>query len=118
MNTRTLLLAASAIAALCSTPAFAEQYQGVLVPSSQFSRAEVHAQAIAAAREGDIYAESASAGLHPSVVATTDRARVRGEARAIANAKNQNLDSKAFFNSVVPSQYRQNIVSSPEQAAL
>ena len=95
------ILAAAALTILAATGVQAETYDGVLTTQGALNRADVSTQAVAAARAGDLYAESANAGAQPVLSASTDRARVQAEAVAVAHAPNQNLDRKAFVNSTV-----------------
>lgn len=83
----------------------AETYEGVHPLTTASSRADVQAEAVAAAHSPNPYAEGASA-VEPSVVtASTDRAKVQAEAVAAAHAPNQNLRREAFPGSVIPPQY-------------
>ncbi len=99
------IIAAAALAVLAAAGAQAETYDGVLTVHSAQSRSEVGAQAVAAARAGNIYADGANAGLQPVFGGAANRAVVRSEAVAAAHAPNQNLDRKAFVNSTVPAAY-------------
>lgn len=99
-------IAAAALTLLAAAGAHAETYQGVLAPVSANSRAQVNVEAVAAAQNGNLFGEAASAGVTPALTAVADRGAVHAEAVATAHAPNQNLDRKAFVNSVVPSQYK------------
>ena len=99
------IIAAAALAVLAAAGAQAETYDGVLTVHSTQSRADVNAQAVAAARAGNIYADGANAGLQPVFNGAASRNAVRTEAVAAAHAPNQNLDRKAFVNSTIPSAY-------------
>ena len=99
------LIAAAALSILAAAGAHAETYEGVHAPVSANSRAQVGAEAVAAAQNGNLFGEGASAGVTPVLTAAADPSVVRAEAVAAAHAPNQNLDRKAFVNSVVPSQY-------------
>jgi len=101
------LLSAIALAVIAASgAAHAETYQGVTAVSSQQSREAVNGQAIVAARSGNIYGDAAGEGVTQLSGRSTDRAGVRAEAVETAQSANQNLDRKAFVNSVVPSQYK------------
>jgi len=112
------IIAAAALSILAAAGAQAETYEGVLAPVSALSRADVAAEAVAAAHGADPYAEGASAGVIAPLTASTDRARVRADAVAEAHAPNQNLDRKAFVNSEIPAAYSKPTVSFTRQAAL
>lgn len=114
------ILAAAALTILAATGVQAETYDGVLTTQGALNRADVSTQAVAAARAGDLYAESAHAGVQPVLSASTDRARVQAEAVAVAHAPNQNLDRKAFVNSSVPAAYTNGTlkIRNTRQAAL
>jgi hypothetical protein len=99
-------VAAAALSLLAAVGAQAETYQGVQAPVSANSRAEVNSQAVVAARSANPYAEGASSAVTPALTASADRATVQADAVATAHAPNQNLDRKAFVNSVVPAQYK------------
>ncbi|MDM0117418.1 alpha/beta hydrolase [Variovorax sp. J22R133] len=98
------LIAAAAVALFAVAGAQAETYDGVLTINSTRSRAEVNAEAVAAAHAPDAYAEGATAGV-AQVASTADRSAVRAQAVAAAHDPLQNLDRKAYVNSVIPSQY-------------
>ncbi len=100
------IIAAAALTLLAAAGAQAETYDGVHQSVSAASRADMNNQAVAAAHGANPYAEGSSAGPAPVVASTRDRAAVQAEAVATANEPNQNLDRKAFVNSVVPSQYK------------
>jgi hypothetical protein len=100
------ILAAAALTILAAAGAHAETYQGVQAPVSANSRADVNAQAEVAARSVNPYAEGSEAGTAPAMVSSVDRAAVQAQAVATAHEANQNLDRKAFVNSVVPEQYK------------
>lgn len=100
------IIAAAALAILAAAGAQAETYQGVQAPVSANSRADVDAQAVVAARSANPYAEGASSVVAPVLTASADRSVIRAEAVATAHEPNQNLDRKAFVNSVVPAQYK------------
>lgn len=101
------LLSAIALAVIAASgAAHAETYQGVATVSSQQSREAVNGQAVVAARSGNIYGDAAGEGVTQLSGRSTDRAGVRAEAVDTAQSANQNLDRKAFVNSVVPSQYK------------
>jgi len=100
------ILAAAALSLIAVAGAHAETYEGVHSVTSGYSRADVAPQAAAAAREGNIYADGATANLAPVVAGNTDRAVVRGEAVAAAHAPGQNLRRESFPGSVIPAQAR------------
>ena len=101
------IIAAAALSILAAAGAQAETYEGVQAPVSANSRAEVNAEAAVAARSANPYAEGATLGVAaPVLTASVDRSVVRAEAVATAHEPNQNLDRKAFVNSVVPAQYK------------
>ena len=105
MNT-SKILAAAALSLLAAAGAQAETYEGVQAPVSTYSRAEVNAQATEAARAANPYADGAVAGVAPVVASVRDRSAVAAEAVATAHDSTQNLDRKAFVNSVIPAQYK------------
>ncbi|MDM0077583.1 alpha/beta hydrolase [Variovorax sp. J2P1-59] len=100
------IIAAAALTILAAAGAQAETYEGVHAPVSANSRADVNAQAVVAARSENPYADAVSSRVAPALTASADRATVRAQAVATAHEANQNLDRKAFVNSVVPSQYK------------
>ena len=100
------IIAAAALSMLAAVGAQAETYEGVHQPVSAASRADMNAQAVVAARSANPYGEGYSAGVTPALGASIDRATIRAQAVARAHSPNQNLDSKAFVNSVVPAQYK------------
>ena len=95
-------IAATAVLALLAAAAQAETYDGVLTVQSTRSRADVAAEAVAAAHSPDPYADGAPA---PAFVSHLDRGTVHQQAVAKAHAPNQNLDPKAFEDSVIPPQF-------------
>ena len=99
------IIAAAALAILAAAGAQAETYDGVHALTSQRARAEVSSEAVVAAHSVNPYAEGVSSVPAPTLVASTDRARVRAEAVAAAHDPLQSLDRKAFVNSVIPAQY-------------
>jgi hypothetical protein len=100
------IIAAVALTILAAAGAQAETYQGVQQPVSANSRAQVNAEAEVAARSANPYAEGYGAAVAPVVAGNADRASVAAQAVAAAHEPNQNLDRKAFVNSVVPEQYK------------
>lgn len=109
-NLRALRFAALAsFAALSAAGAHAEAYQGVLQIASRAPRAEVQAQAVAAAHRPDPYAEGAGASIAQAVPGVLERAAVRAQAVATAHAPNQNLKREAFVGSTVPSSYAMSV---------
>ena len=99
------IIAAAALSLLAAMGAQAETYEGVHSPVSAASRTEVNSEAVTAARSANPYAEGALAQTTPTLATPASRATLRAEAYAVAHAPNQNLDRKAFVNSVVPQQY-------------
>lgn len=100
------IIAAAALTILAAAGAQAETYEGVHAPVSANSRDDVNAQAVAAARSENPYGDAASSRVAPAMTASVDRSTVNAQAVATAHEPNQNLDRKAFVNSVVPSQYK------------
>ena len=100
------IIAAAALTILAAAGAQAETYEGVHAPVSAKSRADVNTQAVAAARSENPYADAVSSRVAPALTASADRATIRAQAVATAHEANQNLDRKAFVNSVIPSQYK------------
>ncbi|MGO4393881.1 alpha/beta hydrolase [Variovorax sp. M-6] len=100
------IIAAAALSILAAAGAQAETYEGVQAPVSANSRADVNAQAVVAARSENPYADGVSSRVAPALTAPADRATIRAQAVATAHEPNQNLDRKAFVNSVVPAQYK------------
>ena len=96
-------VAALSFAALTGV-AQAEEYQGVLDFNGQLTRAEVQAQAVAAAHapDRDIPAHARSMGALQNARA---RAAMQAEAVAAAHDPRQSLEAGAFANSTVPSTY-------------
>ena len=82
-----LLLSTTALG-LFAASANAEQYQGVLRFQSTETRAEVKAEAVAAAHSPDPYREGAYADVAPALPHEADRAAVRTQAYAAARAGN------------------------------
>jgi len=105
MKTSTII-AAAALAIFAAAGAQAETYEGVHAPVSANSRANVNAQATDAAHSANPYAEGYAAGPAQILNSSVARDTVRAEAVATAHEPNQNLDRKAFVNSVVPAQYK------------
>lgn len=66
----------------------AETYDGVHPITSAASRADVRAEAVAAARSDNPYADGAAAGPASVVASSTSRAAVRAEAVAAAHTDN------------------------------
>ncbi|MBO9515951.1 MAG: alpha/beta hydrolase [Variovorax sp.] len=110
------LLAAAALSILAAAGAQAETYEGVHAPVSAASRADVQAQAVAAARAENPYGDAVSSRVAPALTASADRSTVRSQAVTTAHAANQNLKREAFVNSVVPSQFQGRTVT--QQAGL
>jgi hypothetical protein len=100
------ILAAAALSLLAVAGAHAETYEGVLKQTGTFTRADVNAQAVVAARSANPYATGAtSSRVAPVLTASVDRSTVRAEAYAKAHSPNQNVRIESFANSKVPSQY-------------
>lgn len=78
------ILTVAALASLSAVGASAEEYQGVLNFNSTASRAEISAQAVAAAHSPDPYREAAFAGVAPALVSPLDRTGVHAQAVAVA----------------------------------
>ncbi|MDH6170927.1 hypothetical protein M2282_006107 [Variovorax boronicumulans] len=95
----------SVLVALTAAQAHAEEYEGVLQTQSTLSRADVRAEAVAAAHSANPYSEGASSVVIAALPSPRDRAAAQSEARAVAHAPNQNLYVEAFANSRVPVQY-------------
>ena len=95
----TKIIAAASLALLGAAGAHAETYDGVLAVNSATPRAQVQAQAVQAARAGNVYGDAPVAA--PVVTAAT-RADVRSQAVAKAHAPNQNLVAGSFVDSQVP----------------
>ena len=111
------LIAAASLSLLAAAGAHAEIYDGVHALSSANSRAEVSAQAAAAARSANPYAEGYGNGV-TTIASARDRATVRAEAVAAAHAPNQNVRRESFAGSVIPSQFGGARASGTRQAAL
>ncbi len=106
MNTASKILSAAAVALFAVAGAHAEQYEGVLTVNSQRTRAEVQADAVAAAKAGaNLYGDSAQAGVTQVASGNVDRNAIRAQAVAASHDPTANLDRKAFVNSTIPSQY-------------
>lgn len=103
MNTKQRIAALSAIAFAMLGAAgavHAETYEGVHPITSSISRADVRAEAVAAARTDNPYADGASAGPAPVIASSTSRAAVRAE--AVAAAHNDNPYAEAASSGVAP----------------
>lgn len=118
MNTKQLIaISAAALAMLGTAGAHAETYEGVHALTSYASRADVQAEAVAAARAGNPYSDSAAEGT-VAVNSTLDRSAVREQAVAAAHNPLQSLDRRAFYRDQVPSAYNKPTVSFTRQAGL
>ncbi|KQW55837.1 hypothetical protein [Variovorax sp. Root411] len=118
MNTKQLIaVSAAALAMLGAAGAHAETYEGVHAATSVASRADVKAEAAAAARDGNAYSDSAAEGT-VAVNSTLDRSAVRDQAVAAAHNPLQSLDRRAFYRDEVPSAYKKPTVSFTRQAGL
>lgn len=114
------LLAISAVFAVLGTvagAAHAETYEGVHAITSAASRADVRAEAVAAARNGNAYSDAAAEGT-VAVTSTLDRQTVRDQAVAAAHNPVQSLDRRAFYRDEVPAAYKKPSVNSTRQAGL
>ena len=117
MNTASKIITAAAVALLAAAGAHAEEYQGVLTVNSQRSRAEVQADATAAAKAGvNLYGDAAQAGV-TQVAGNVDRNAIRAQAVAAAHDPTANLDRKAFVNSTIPAQYTNGSLAVRRQAS-
>jgi hypothetical protein len=118
MNTKQLIaISAAAFAMLGAAGAHAETYEGVHAITSSASRMDVQAEAVAAARAGNPYSDSAAEGTL-AVNSTLDRNAVRDQAVATAHDPLQSLDRRAFYRDQVPSAYSKPTVSFTRQAGL
>ncbi|MGJ7565147.1 alpha/beta hydrolase [Variovorax sp. GB1R11] len=118
MNTKQLIaISAAALAMLGAAGAHAETYEGVHAVTSYASRADVQAEAVAAARTGNPYSDSAAEGT-VAVNSTLERSAVREQAVAAAHNPLQSLDRRAFYRDQVPSAYNKPTVSFTRQAGL
>lgn len=118
MKTKQLIaLSAAALAMLGAAGAHAETYEGVHAITSQASRADVQAEAVAAARSGDTYSDASGEGV-VAIHSTLDRNAVRDQAVATAHDPLQSLDKRAFYRDQVPSAYKKPTVSFTRQAGL
>ena len=118
MNTATKIISAAAVALMAvAGAAHAEEYNGVLTVNSQRSRAEVQADASAAAKAGvNLYGDAAQAGV-TQVAGNVDRSAIRAQAVAASHDPTWNLDRKAFVNSTIPSQYTNGSLAVRRQAS-
>ncbi|MFM9925388.1 alpha/beta hydrolase [Variovorax sp. H27-G14] len=119
MNTKQLIAAAAtaAFALLGTAAAHAESYEGVHAVTSAASRGSVQAEAVAAARSGNVYSDSNAEGT-VAFNSTLDRSTVREQAVAAAHNPLQSLDRRAFYRDQVPSAYSKPSVSFTRQAGL
>lgn len=118
MNTKQRLAALSAIALAMLGAAgavHAETYEGVHPITSAASRADVQAEAVAAAHGGNLYSDTASGGA-VAFRSTLDRTTVHEQAVAAANNPLQSLDRRAFYRDEVPAAYKKPSVSFTRQA--
>ncbi|WP_341887152.1 alpha/beta hydrolase [Variovorax sp. YR752] len=94
MNSKQLLAISAAAFALLGTAgaAHAETYEGVHAITSAATRADVRTEAVAAARNGNVYSDAAAEGT-VAVTSTVDRQAVRAE--AVATARSGNIYSDA-----------------------
>jgi hypothetical protein len=119
MNTKQLIaVSAAALAMLGAAGAHAETYEGVQALTSYANRADVQAEAVAAARGGNTYSDSAAEGV-VAVQSTLDRNAVRAQAVAAAHDPLPSLDHRAaFYRDQVPSAYSKPAVSFTRQAGV
>lgn len=96
------ILAVAALSLAAAAGVHAEQYQGVQDHVSVLSRAEVHAQGVAAANAPDQNVVRGSRGAE-TVAVSTDRTLVRAEAVRTAHAPDQNVISGSRVDSKVVS---------------
>lgn len=94
------ILAVAALSLAAAVGAQAEQYQGVQAPVSALSRADVQAQAVAAAQAKDQNVTRGSRGAE-TVAVSKDRALVQAEAVRTAHAPDQNVSSGSRVDSKV-----------------
>jgi len=120
MNTKQLIaVSAAALAMLGAAGAHAETYEGVQAVTSYANRADVQAEAVAAARSGNTYSDANGEGVI-AIDSTLDRNAVRAQAVAAARDPLQSLlDHRAsFYRDQVPSAYSKPAVSFTRQAGL
>ena len=87
MNTKQLIsISAVALAMLSAAGAHAETYEGVHPLTTSASRADVRAEAVAAAHSTNPYADGANSGPAQVIASSTSRAAVRAEAVAAAHS--------------------------------
>lgn len=111
------IIAAAAFSMLAVVGAQAETYDGVHPLTSEASRADVQAQAVAAAHNGNPYGDSNGEGV-VAIESTMDRATVRDSAVAAAHDPLQSLDRRAFYRDQVPQAYYKPKISFSRQAGL
>jgi len=109
------LFAAAALAVLAATGAQAETYEGVQAPVAGKSRADVEAQAIAAAHAKDQNVVRGSRGAE-TVAVSRDRAGVEAEAIRAASAPDQNVTPGSRVNSKVVSTMKNPVDAQAEAA--
>ncbi|QRF62385.1 alpha/beta hydrolase [Variovorax paradoxus] len=114
---KAIVILAMPLFAGAASQAAAEEYQGVLRHESNQSRHVVQAEARAATRASNPYAEGASSGVATALISPRDRAEVEMEARTRARAANQNLRAGAFFNSRIPTDFGGQARPAVDQAA-
>ncbi|MGJ7500606.1 helicase SNF2 [Variovorax sp. ZT5P49] len=101
MNTKQLIaISAAAFAMLGAAGAHAETYEGVHAITSSASRMDVRAEAVAAARNDNPYADGANAGPAPVISSSTSRAAIRAE--AVAAARSDNPYAEGASSGVAP----------------
>ena len=109
MKTSNIFAVAALSLAAFAGVAQAEEYQGVQPATSGLSRAEVQAQAVAAAHEPNQNVSSSSR-VQGALQNSRDRAAVRAEAIAAAHDSTQNLDRQSFVNSQIPAHLQNSAV--------
>lgn len=98
------IIAAAALSLLAAAGAHAETYEGVHSLTSSANRSSVAAEAVVAARAGNVYGDGANSGA-PVMNASVNRAVVHAEAVAVAHNPLQGVDRRAFYRDQVPAGY-------------
>lgn len=115
---KTQRLALFAIAALMGAAAAqAETYEGVHPLTASANRAEVQAEAVAAARSGNAYSDAAGAGSI-AIASTVNRAAVRAQAVAAAHDPLLGTRRDSFYRDQLPAQYGRAATAVTRQAGL
>ncbi len=118
MKTSKIIAAAALSLLAVAGVAQAETYDGVLATNSTLSRSEVAQQGVVASHTVNVSATGYGQGVQAPLVASAPRSVVHAEAVAAAHDPLFNLNSRAFVNSTIPSQYKRAHVSFTRQAAL